>query len=143
MSGSNFFGDQITRGRLRFLQVPDASIELHLIDGARDFSDAGRRPKTHLKEMSSHQERRGWAHFNGQFARTSDEPFLRFGSEPLFARHPFGIAAKRIGPRNTIEQIKLAAAGKSAKRAFANLCLFFIELARLQVIPSVFDRLFF
>src|SRR2546423_9240549 len=42
--------EQRARGMLRLFERADATVELHLVDGARDFADEGRGLKPHLKK---------------------------------------------------------------------------------------------
>src|SRR5919199_2927915 len=51
--------NQLARGLLRLFERADAAVELHLVDGARDFADQRRRLEAHLQEVAAHEQRRG------------------------------------------------------------------------------------
>src|ERR1041385_6399706 len=83
--------------------------------------------------MPPEQQRIGRTSLDFQFTRALNEPFLRFRSVPLFARHPVSIASERIRFRHAIQKIRLAPARQSSKRAFTNLVALLVKLTRLEM----------
>src|SRR5256714_6152202 len=133
--------EQSARGLLRLFERADATVELHLVDGARDLADEGRRPESHLKKVSAHQNRRGRPAFDRELARARDEPLLRLRRVPALARNPRRVAPQTIGLRDAVQEFEFASARESSERAVGYLLALSVELAGLEVIAHEGDDL--
>src|SRR5689334_16217827 len=83
--------------------------------------------------MPSKQQRIGRTLLDFKFPRALNEPFLRFRSIPLLARHPFSIAPERIRLRHSVQKIRLAPARQTSKRTFTNFVALLVKLTRLEM----------
>src|SRR5436309_191897 len=91
--------------------------------------------------MPAEKDGRWWLRCNLELSRARDKPFLSFRRVPFLARNMFGVAPERIRPRHAIQELKLAFARETAKRAVTNLISLFVELAGLQMIAHQSDYL--
>src|SRR5713226_8730587 len=134
VNSRSFAGKNLLHCNLCLRKIPDTSIQLHLVNRAREFTYARPGLQAHLQQVASQQDRRRRPFLDFQLARARDEPILGGGVIPILARHPISVATQRVGFGHTVQQIQFALARQTAKRPVADFITLLIVFARLEMI---------